>query len=409
MTPDEIQPGMRLMEPVVQAGRVMLQADRELHASEIDALRRRFPKAQVQVCDPLLDALVAFENNAREREATNYVQTRVMERMAGIYQKLQTAGALDRGDVAALGDLATELVTFLRDQRLRAALIDSCPDRETYLAVHAGNVLCLAACLAHHTLNYLIREQRRLSISRTLNVRQASNLAPLGLGILLMDIGLLPLRKLLEPTRKSLSDTEVEQLRRHPAAALQCFPPNISALARMVIRTHHENQTGDGYPGEVPPEQQHIYTRLVRLADAYDAATATAVFAHARAPVRVLWEMTRTPVRSHYDAVLLDALAQLVQPLPIGAKLRLADGRFGVVVKSNPGQPFAPSVLVAFDTQGRALPRYQLTEPVALGATPETRAATYRDQDLSFLYTGARLKRRAPEEPFATPLDAFYP
>lgn len=409
MTPDEIQPGMRLVEPVVHAGRVMLQADRELHASEIDALRRRFPKAQVQICDPLLDALVAFESNAREREATNHVQARVIECLNGIHQKLSTSAALDRVDINALGTVAVELVTFLQNQRLRATLISPCPDRENYLAAHAGNVFCLAVCLAGQTLNHLIREQRRLSVSRALTARQASNLAPLGLGILLTDIGLLPVRKLLDPTRRSLSDAEAEQLRQHPVASLQYFPPNISALARMIIRTHHENQADDGYPGEVPPESQHIYTRLVRIADAFDAATTTTVFAQARSPVRVLWEMTRTPLQTRYDSVLLDALAQLVQPLPIGAKLRLADGRFGVVVKSNPGQPFAPSVIVAFDTQGRPLPRYQLTEPVVLGATPETRAASYRDQDLSFLYTGAPLKRRAPQERFSTPLDAFYP
>ena len=58
------------------------------------------------------------------------------------------------------------------------------------------------------------------------------------------------------------------------------------------------------------------------------------------------------PYRHHYDQRLVKAFVRLIQPFPVGSKIRLRDRRYGVVVKYNRDNPVAPYIVVAFDPRG---------------------------------------------------------
>ncbi|MCP4713149.1 MAG: hypothetical protein GY869_31345, partial [Planctomycetes bacterium] len=75
----------------------------------------------------------------------------------------------------------------------------------------------------------------------------------------------------------------------------------------------------------------------------------------------------------------------IMQPLPIGAKLKLESGQWGVVVRHNQGQPFQPDLVVAYDQLGDPLGKDQLVGPFTLGARNDIRVVNFGDENIEFL------------------------
>jgi hypothetical protein len=92
------------------------------------------------------------------------------------------------------------------------------------------------------------------------------------------------------------------------------------------------------------------------------------------------------PYRGCYDPVLLKVFRHLIQPFPIGAKLKLTDGRTAVVVRYNRKEPFQPNAIVAFDAEGERLPADQLQPAFNIGADNAVRMASFDGEDLGYLY-----------------------
>jgi hypothetical protein len=263
--------------------------------------------------------------------------------------------------------------------------------------------------LGSAVLEYVIAERRRQIRAHDVNTRFAHDLTSLGLAALVMDLGMVPLQQLLRPD-KYLTEDERAAIRAHPNVGYELLPETFSAVARAVVKTHHENFSGTGYPRQLTGDRLHVFARILRIADAYDAATTARVYRGAKQPARVIWEMSVGPYRECYDPTLIDAFSRLIQPFPIGAKLRLRDGRYAVVVRYNRAEPFDPIVVIAFDANNRRLPRGRLEGPLALSARRDLRLASFDGDDLSFVYDGGReLPDAAGRGKFQTPLQASYP
>lgn len=129
-----------------------------------------------------------------------------------------------------------------------------------------------------------------------------------------------------------------------------------------------------------------MFARIVRIADAFDAGTSHTVYRQARSQARILHEMTVGAYRSYFDPVILKVFATLIQPFPIGAKIRLSNGTGGVVVRHNPVDPFNPQIIVAFGPDGRALPPDDLSKPVPINDMRGVKMIAFGGDDLSFLY-----------------------
>ncbi len=413
---DELQAGMRLFEPLVTDGRVMLQEGKVLSQSELGVLQRRFGGLSVRIDDPVLDGAVEFEDDSHERHVADKAQQMVSESISRIQKgfagRMSRGGAeqlsLEGGDVDALNKSLNELMQFLRDNPTSAALTTSCMDPNSYLATHTGNVLYLCMLLGSKALSYVAAERNRQTSARRLEHRLARDLIPLGLGAMAMDLGMLPLRGLFK-SDKPLTEAQREAIRKHPAAGAAMLPESFSSAARMIVRTHHENLDGSGYPDALEPGKVHVFTRIVRIADAYDAATTEHVYKGAKSSARVLWEMLAGPYKRFYDPKLMAAFARLIQPFPIGAKLRLEDGRYAAVVRYNRTNPFRPTVIIAFDARNKPIPREGLEDPVDLSSNLDLRIKSFRSEDLSYIYNSASQKDAKPRERFGTLLEAAFP
>ena len=108
-------------------------------------------------------------------------------------------------------------------------------------------------------------------VARTFDWNDA-RLAALRIAAVIHDLGKLtvPVEILRKPGQ--LTETELTQVRRHPAAGARMLDA-ISALRPVVpyVLHHHERWDGDGYPSRRRAEEIPLEARILAVADAFDA------------------------------------------------------------------------------------------------------------------------------------------
>lgn len=406
---EELQPGMKLHDTLISRGRVLLQAGRVVNQADVTLLCRKYPKLVIRVGDPILDDVVEFEDDSHEREVARTVTRTVIKCMANVRERFSARVSVREMNVAALQASVAQVIEYLSANRPTAALLDSCLDSDSYLSEHPGNVFYLCMLLGSAVRDYVAAERDRQTIARNLRPDFAASLTPLGLGAMLIDLGMLPLQELYKVERP-INEEEWTAVRKHPVTGVEMLPEDFSALGKMIVKTHHENFDGTGYPEGLAGDRLHIFTRIVRIADAYDAATAKHVYKEAKSAARVLWEMTYGSYHRFYDPVLMTVFARLIQPFPIGAKLRLVDGRYCVVTRYNRRKPFLPTVVIAFDKDGNRLPNENLQGPFDLEQRRDLRVKAFAGEDISFVYRTTPVES-APPRPavFASMFQAAFP
>src|SRR5205807_1798440 len=109
----------------------------------------------------------------------------------------------------------------------------------------------------------------------------------LGLGAMFMDVGMYPLRHVFEPGY-TLTAADWETIHSHPARGADLLPDTLPAGVKQIVRSHHENFDGTGYPNRTPGPDLHLFTRIVRICDAFVAATSHRAYRGAKSAARAL-------------------------------------------------------------------------------------------------------------------------
>jgi HD-GYP domain-containing protein (c-di-GMP phosphodiesterase class II) len=127
------------------------------------------------------------------------------------------------------------------------------------------------------------------------------------------DIGKLriPVELLNKPG--ALSEAEFEIVKRHPddgAEIVSCMDD--PAITEMV-RHHHERFDGNGYPDGLAGEEIPIGSRILLVADAFEAMTTDRLYRATRTADEALAEIKRC-AGTQFDPLVVDALAVVVSP-----------------------------------------------------------------------------------------------
>ena len=270
----DLQPGMRLAEPIIQQNRVLLAANKELTQHDINALRRLFPEQQMRVVDPILDAITDCEDDSRERDVAEMVRTKIGSAMAEMQERFSSRASPNELSISGVQSAVAEVIAYLEQNPVSAALVAQAFGGSGYLAQHTGNVFYLSLLLGTTVRDYVVQERMRQTSAKGVAPTALQDLTPLGLGAMFMDLGMLPLQSLYTQ-KQPLTDAQRKQVLEHPLVGADMLPESFSPVARSVVKTHHENVDGSGYPAGLTRDELHIFARIVRIADAFDAATAS--------------------------------------------------------------------------------------------------------------------------------------
>jgi len=142
---------------------------------------------------------------------------------------------------------------------------------------HAVNVCLLAAAMTV----FLQKPQREGRL--------------LGSAGLMLDLGMTRISNHILYKSGSLTPEEWEETKNHPLIGVHILKryPILPAEGMQLVREHHENADGSGYPAGLCLHQQHPWTRIVRLVDAYDALTTHRPHRQAQTPFAALKMMQK--------------------------------------------------------------------------------------------------------------------
>lgn len=186
------------------------------------------------------------------------------------------------------------LVSILQQNRAPLKVVWEILSRDYTLYSHSVNV-----CLLGTAMMLFLKKTPRESML-------------LGMAGLFHDLGMTRLPEEILNKPAELTEEEWDQTKRHPATGAQMLKsaPSMPQEALRLVKEHHENADGSGYPVGLPLRHQHPLTRIIRVLDAYDAITSPRVYRPAQTPyvaLRTLQEQ-QGPHGPVFDAVAMKSL-----------------------------------------------------------------------------------------------------
>ncbi len=256
-------------------------------------------------------------------------------------------------------------------------------DYDEYTFTHSVNVCIFSVALG-----------KKLGFTRL-------QLYDLGMTALLHDVGKarVPLDILNKTT--GLDEQEWRIMQAHPwLGALTLFgmrsQDELPYRTILVAHEHHMKTDLTGYPKSIRDRALGIFSRIVSVADGFDAATTRRSYQTVPIePDQVLREMWENPKRG-YDTVLVKALINLIGIYPVGTCVILDTFEVGLVAAPNPeGQQLnRPMVRIAVDADGGSVP-------------PPGTLVSLTEQDESGAYRRSIVKVTTPERYGLTVGDYF--
>ncbi len=181
----------------------------------------------------------------------------------------------------------------------------------------------------------------------------SERLERLGLGALLHDVGKMRLPDEILQKPEALTPEEWREVKRHPdiGAEIVGGSGDVSPETLGLIRNHHERIGGHGYPRGLRGRQFDLESRIVALANAYDALTTDRLYRSGRPPDEVLQDFYND-ADTLFGPKLTQAFIRCVGIFPIGSLVELDNGALGVVVGSEPDARLKPTVLLVRTPDG---------------------------------------------------------
>ncbi len=255
---------------------------------------------------------------------------------------LARRGRLDLRLLADIGRLAERVTDDVIEARGRAHdLVDLAP-APFYLARHALGSCALAILVAARHMTAVGWRQGSGPVRHD---APRSELARLGLGVLVSDLGMLALSRAVLEDARPLGEDDWEVVRTHPLTSAELLGTATSFVLRGIARSHHERWAGDGYPDGLAGEGIGYFARVAAVADAYDAMLAERHHRPAMPPA-VAWSNVVAGAGTAFDPAIVAAFRDVVARHPPGTDVTLADGRAGVVAHVDLADGLRPTVRV---------------------------------------------------------------
>jgi HD-GYP domain-containing protein (c-di-GMP phosphodiesterase class II) len=199
----------------------------------------------------------------------------------------------------------------------------------------------------NHAFAHLVNSSiLAMSLAFFLSLKK-SRIVALGIAAVLHDIGKarIPLEIINKPDIPT--DEEWEAVERHPleGAFILSDIPGISKMAMVTAFEHHQHGGVNGYPRREGPVEQHLFSQIISLADAYEVLNASRVYYKVQMPHEQVIGILAGRKGRDFNAVLVKAFIKLVGIFPIGTLLKLSSGETGLVVHQTE-DPMRPCILL---------------------------------------------------------------
>ena len=194
----------------------------------------------------------------------------------------------------------------------------------------------------HHSLSVSV-----LSVA----IGQAMNLTPkeikrLGRSAMLHDIGkmMVPHQYITKPSQ--LTPAEFANVQRHPGIGARFLKKEFIGNEELwnSVEFHHEKVDGTGYPKGLKGKDIPLFSRIISVADVYDALTSYRPYRDPMRPPANAVELLMSETGTAFDIEVVQAFVRRIELYPIGSTVQLSDKRFGQVINNR--SPMRPSLKI---------------------------------------------------------------
>ena len=292
--------------------------------------------------EPPLETEEESEEEERQKEAAK----RTYARTVAVTKEVINSIRLGRtANVKKVKRAVQAIVDQVVNNEVSLLGLTTLRDYDEYTFTHSVNVCIFAVALG-----------RKLGLSKL-------QLYDVGLAALFHDVG--KSRVPLEVLNKvgGLSEEEWRIMQAHPwLGVLTLFGlrgyGEIPYRGMIVAYEHHMKTDLTGYPKSVRPRQLSIYSKVIAVADGFDAGTSRRVYQTVPIePDQVLREMWENPRRG-YDPVVVKAFINLIGIYPVGTCVILDTFEVALVHAANPDvtQIHRPVVRIVATPDGAIVP-----------------------------------------------------
>jgi HD-GYP domain-containing protein (c-di-GMP phosphodiesterase class II) len=318
-------------------------AAREPNPNKLYELREAL--LQGSVTHISVDPPIESDEEVEDQERAKEVAKRTYEQSVAVTKEVVNSIRMGRSaSVKKVKRAVQSIVDQVLSNETSLMGLTTIRDYDEYTFTHSVNVCIFSVAIG-----------RRIGLSKL-------QLYDLGLAALFHDVG--KSRVPLEVLNKtgSLSEEEWRVMQAHPwLGVLTLFGlrgyGEIPYRGMIVAFEHHMKTDLTGYPKTIRPRKLSVFSKIVAVADGFDAATTRRSYQTTPIqPDQVLREMWTNPRRG-LDPVLVKAMINLLGVYPVGTCVILDTYEIAIVHAANPdlSQLARPTVRVVCTADGAVL------------------------------------------------------
>ena len=151
-----------------------------------------------------------------------------------------------------------------------------------------------------------------IALGRYIGIEKADDLNRLGTGALLHDIGKTRIPQAILNKKGPLDDEEMQAIKQHPRWGFEIIlmTKALPHESYYPILQHHEREDKSGYPHGISEQEIHLYSKIVAIADVFDAMTTQKVY---RSAVESFPALKAMHTEAHkFDKDLLNKFTQMM-------------------------------------------------------------------------------------------------
>jgi len=131
-------------------------------------------------------------------------------------------------------------------------------------------------------------------------------------GAKLHDIGKIFIKDSYLNKPGALTDEEYQELKRHPELGAKLIEPfDFLKEAIPIIKYHHERVDGRGYPAGLKKSDLNIYSRIVMIADSFDAMSSDRAYRKALPPEKIYRELVNG-AGTQFDSEIVEVFIRMM-------------------------------------------------------------------------------------------------
>ena len=282
------------------------------------------------------------EESGEDRERSRERAKRTYSQSVAVTKDLMASVRMGRSpSIKKIKRVVQGIVDQILNEETSLIGLTTIRDYDEYTFTHSVNVCIFSVGLG-----------KRLGLSKL-------QLYDLGLAALFHDIGKSRVPVEILNKEGGLTDTDWRMIANHPwlgvLALFQVRGAQEFPYRSMVVAyEHHMKRDLTGYPRPIRPRQQSVFSKIVAVADGFDAATTRRTYQTVPYnPAEVMREMRDNPRRG-MDPVVVKAFINFTGIYPVGTLVVLDTFELGLVHSVNPLPEMLsrPIVKVISDTVG---------------------------------------------------------